>query len=399
MANPGSDLVEVIKNCERMGWGVRRGRSGHHIITTPTGKTETINTKMQDQGRNYTNTQAGLRKIGYFEAWENYQSAERQQRMFATPKVFLGPRDEYPPGLPEQPSGMYTKSVDITPDQALEWLTAPLPVLADGAPVLQRPLDPAWVRTIEGWITRGDWQESPEGFVLAPNGGLLEGMHRAHAIVNTGRTVPARVTFNCPPEVFEILNQGKKRSNANVLATKGMRNTADLSSAGKLLRAVLGFWDGESAFADWRTWHDSRQSASELLDMIEAHPGLVDALGPAVRAVGPARGVRSAGIVAYYLITQKCASGPTDAIVQARMRVRDTFFGGIHSGADLPQGSAPLTARNWMLGQRSARGLDKRDRHFLVLIKAWNRYARGKTMGRVAFAEGEQLQKIMLPLL
>lgn len=66
-------------------------------------------------------------------------------------------------------------------------------------------------------MNRGQWRLSHQGIAIAPDGRLLDGQHRLHAIVEAGIPVRMVVARNVAPEAFAVMDRGKMRTLRDVL--------------------------------------------------------------------------------------------------------------------------------------------------------------------------------------
>lgn len=81
-------------------------------------------------------------------------------------------------------------SVDVTPELAQSWIDAN---------DYDRPISEP---EVENYVTRMDlgmWEPGCNAIVV-DNGGIIDGLHRLHAVVHCGKTVPMIVVINEPLE-------------------------------------------------------------------------------------------------------------------------------------------------------------------------------------------------------
>jgi len=382
MGTKADDLVQIVKNMEKMGWGVRnaRGSADDKLITAPNGMTMMINVRPTSNNRSRANSLADIKRIGYHDAWARYQEANaRPAHPNGTPEAIA-----VKPTVQAVPVQMRTESVRVTRRMAEEYLSRPPAQLATGERILQRNLDGNLVARYAAWMRAGEWLDNhPQGFVFAPDGGLIEGMHRCWAIVESGHEPIVQITYDADPASFATIDQGKRRTSANVLQTLGVeRDAHHLASALK----VLWCWDrwlaGKPDAVDWRGWHQLVMSAPEMIATRTRHPQLEE-LGAGGRLmVARIRGVPAAGVAAHYLAA-RAHPGGEKALAE--------FVTGIRDGEMLAKGDPRLAVRNWILAQQGIRQVDKRERQLLALIKAWNAWVTGKSIRQMVVGGTEPL--------
>jgi len=128
--------------------------------------------------------------------------------------------------------GMQTTVMNVTPEVAKTFL---------GNNTNNRKIRKTQVAQISGVMKRGEWKLSPQGIIVhSPTGRLLDGQHRLLAVVDSGINVPMMVTFIEDEEVFRVLDQGVKRSTADIFAVP--TNVAD--TVNFLCRTMLNRFSG-----------------------------------------------------------------------------------------------------------------------------------------------------------
>ena len=98
---------------------------------------------------------------------------------------------------------MKTKKALVTPEMAERWLSMN---------TNNRPLRSWWVNEIANAIRRGEFQFTHQGIAFDTNRVLIDGQHRLAAIVQSGIAVTMMVSWDAPPESFQALDIGQKRS-------------------------------------------------------------------------------------------------------------------------------------------------------------------------------------------
>lgn len=125
-------------------------------------------------------------------------------------------------------------------------------------------------------MAAGNWRLTGEAVQFDRDGNLIDGQHRLSAVVLSGATVRLFVVNGLDAETQAVLDSGAARSAGDALGFAGYENTAALAAAARL---ALNYEAGLFRHAE-QDAHQSR-SHSELLDFIEANPGLVEAASKA----------------------------------------------------------------------------------------------------------------------
>lgn len=102
---------------------------------------------------------------------------------------------------------LHSAAMLVTPAMAEHWLVANTD---------NRPIRRFTVLEYAGAMKRGEWKLSPQGVTFSASGRLLDGQHRLAAIVQAGVNVWLYVTRGAPDDVFSVLDQGARRSYADV---------------------------------------------------------------------------------------------------------------------------------------------------------------------------------------
>ena len=116
---------------------------------------------------------------------------------------------------------MRSRTVTITPKKAAEMLEH------NGH---NRPLTRTRVREFAEAMKRGDWQLTHQGIAFDTDGQLKDGQHRLAAIVEADQPVTMMVTTDLPPETFDVLDTGKRRTAADALTINGEKSTSMLAA-------------------------------------------------------------------------------------------------------------------------------------------------------------------------
>ena len=103
-----------------------------------------------------------------------------------------------------------------------------------------RKLRHSFVAALASVMTAGGWKESHQGIAIAPDGTLLDGQHRLWAVLLSGVTVPMTITYDVPPESFDVMDGGLIRTLADRIRVDASV-TAVANSIVKLIARHAGF--------------------------------------------------------------------------------------------------------------------------------------------------------------
>ena len=102
-----------------------------------------------------------------------------------------------------------SKILSITPSLAAKWL--------HNNNYGNRAISPTVVRNYAHQMKLGRWMLSPQPIIFSRKGRLLDGQNRLSAVVESKVTIKAHCSIVKNESVFKVLDQGKNRSNADIL--------------------------------------------------------------------------------------------------------------------------------------------------------------------------------------
>jgi hypothetical protein len=224
-----------------------------------------------------------------------------------------------------------------------------------------RPVSPKLVEVYAGAMARGEWDDHSQ-FVIGDNGVLLDGQHRAAAIVASGAIITAVVLRGVDPSFQETIDVGKKRTIGDVLALRGEKNARALGAAVSMFRSIEKGTIGRNQAA----------TVKEVLAALEDHPE-----------------IRHHVLPPHHHTIVKLGVGLTPATVASLHYAFDlvdaddceAFYESLATGANLPEGSPILALRKRLETAKTTKAARLRPKEGAALmIKAWNAYRSGESM-------------------
>jgi hypothetical protein len=250
-----------------------------------------------------------------------------------------------PAASPDEPTAILTT---VTPQMARDWLAT-----RHG----NRPLSQQRVRRIAAAIKSGLWMVNGGTIVTCPDNRLLDGQHRCAAIEASGTTVQTLVCFGVDPASFPTMDQGRKRSGADILAIGGHGHAGTLASA---LR-----WT-------WRFENTMMCSAViplndyELLGYLSAHQGIVSSLswGISIKSMLPS----GAACMLHWKMSARNAP------------LAKEFFMALASGLELTATDPVYQVRERYIHQPRALSHVAVAERCAMVVRAWNAARGGRPM-------------------
>ncbi len=269
---------------------------------------------------------------------------------------------------------MRSRVQTITPARAEEMLAAN---------TTNRPLSKPTVRNLAEAMRRGEWMVTHQGIAFDVKGILVDGQHRLAAIIEADQPVELTVFTDVAEGTFDVLDTGKRRNAADVLAIEGEKSATMLAA---MVRTVWLFdnrpdlnWSGGAAAV---TNH-------QIVQTLEQHPKLRDFLTTGEQIATSTGMIKSAAGAASYLISRT-----------NRQADLTPWFEGIIEGAGLEKGDPRLAFRRVMFTharKQAGQVLRRRDtrEHVALYIKAFNAWTSAeRPLPALRFAAREAMPAI-----
>jgi hypothetical protein len=261
----------------------------------------------------------------------------------------------------------------ITPARAAELLAAN---------TTNRPLSRATVRSFAEAMRRGDWLVTHQGIAFDTNGVLVDGQHRLAAVIEADLPVEMTVFTEVEPDTFDVLDTGKRRNAADVLAIEGEKSTTMLAA---MVRTVWLYRNRPDA-----SWSGGGAGVTnhQIVQTLEANPKIREFVAVGERIAAETGMIKSAAGAAAYLVEQA-----------NKKAALEEWYEGIIDGAGLAKTDPRLTFRKTMFSMaRKQAGVVQRRRdtreHVALYLKAFNAWATGEPVGSLRFTAREPVPPI-----
>ena len=270
---------------------------------------------------------------------------------------------------------MRSKVQKVSPKRAAEMLEAN---------TSNRPLSKATVRSFAEAMRRGDWLVTHQGIAFDTGGVLVDGQHRLAAIVEADVAVEVTVFTDVEPNTFDVLDTGKRRNAADVLAIEGEKSTTLLAA---MVRTVWQYQNRPDA-----SWSGGAAAVTnhQIVQTLEANPRIRDFVAVADRIAAETGMIKSAAGAATYLVEQANKGKKTQL---------GDWYDGLVDGAGLGKTDPRLMFRKTMFAMaRKQAGVVQRRRdtrdHVALYLKAFNAWATGETLTQLRFTAREPVPNI-----
>lgn len=224
----------------------------------------------------------------------------------------------------------------------------------------------------------GGWLLTHQSLAFDVNGVLVDGQQRLGAIVESGRTADLFIMCGMPPESFEVVDTGRKRTAADMLHVGGETQGSRLAAVCRL----LWVFDTDPQ-GDWR----NRVSNSTISRTLEANPKLREAINRAYPIAKATRGNHTAMSVGVYLLWR--AMSPEHSQVLA-------FLDGVETGADMDRRDPRLRLQRTTQTAVDRRVTRDSRRQLALWLKGWRAYALGKKVDTISWRKDERMPSVLV---
>lgn len=213
-------------------------------------------------------------------------------------------------------------------------------------------------------MERGLWALNGEPVIVSRDGAIIDGHHRAHAVIRSGKTIRVMMVQGVDAETFHTIDSGRSRTVGHVLSLSGYKLP---NLVGTVCRMLI-FWE-DGKLVDYFGRSGDISVRYDVLDVASRHADMQASLSYGGRAKG--RKVGKPGPVAFlhYLCSRLNKSKA------------DEFFELLCTGEFVSSGDPAYELRERMMRAGKERsGIGERiDRmaEFALFVEAWNAcYAR-----------------------
>jgi hypothetical protein len=248
-----------------------------------------------------------------------------------------------------------------------------------------RPLSKPVVKAFAEAMRRGDWMVTHQGIAFDINGVLIDGQHRLAAIVEADVPVAVTVFTEVPEGTFDVLDTGKRRKAADVLAMDGEKSTTMLAA---MIRAVWLYETRRDL-----TWSGGGAAITnhQIMETLAAHPSLREHVGPGEHLASATGMIKSAAGTSSFLVAE---ANPGRDLSEWR--------DGLIDGVGLAKTDPRLMFRKLMFSmarKQAGQGMRRRDtrEHIGLYLTAFNAWNTGASLTQLRFPAREPVPDVTGP--
>ncbi len=229
------------------------------------------------------------------------------------------------------------------------------------------PLKRSNVDKFKSILRSGQFRTTHQGFALDWHGCLIDGQHRAAALIETGITVTAQVTYNMDPDTFAAIDGGRVRTAGDFIAQITQMKQSNSNVYGASLKILAN----RAAGLHWTRWTSGRLTAEQLQELVGTWPVSEERVLHLVSKGKQCRASATGLVVAYKIIREVWPEA-----------VAEVFFEGLGDASREFVGRDPRALyTNTMTNVN--RGVVSRDsvQQSAQAIKAFNALISGESIG------------------
>lgn len=246
--------------------------------------------------------------------------------------------------------------VEVTPAIAAEWLRRNTD---------NRPRSLSTEARYSSLMSSGRWMLSCDAVGFDRNGRLINGQHRLGGVIRSGTTQRMLVVWGLDPDVFEVLDVGKKRGAGDVLAILGYKHYNILAAAA---RCLVGYSrDGRTFYS---MFGGNPVENDEIVAAVKRHPGLADStefVTGFAKHFGKWMSMSSLSFLHYVYAREY----PIEA---------STFIEKLATGEGLSSEAPALVLRDRLIREAMAKTSLPRGEAAALVILCFNRHVEGRRM-------------------
>lgn len=377
MSSLTAQVDELIEMAMAVGWRVVRGAK--HVQVYPPDRERPVTLPgTPSTDRSVTNPASVLKRHGLNAKYEQFlqnKRAESRNNVGRAQATAARKVEEAQNAAGKPQSLQYALATNgvkmapeyIGPEQARAWLDA----IEAAEDFDQRPLKWPIVESYAEQMRLGEWQQfMPDGIIcLDPQGLLLNGQKRMHAVEQSGKTLGFWVARDVPRELFAYFDMAQQRSASDTFAIGKLASGPEMQSAIRLAIKFEEMLRGDIERVNWPSWNKAKTTNPDAYRFYMRRTGLGE-LRDYSRGVYMRSKVVAAAVIVFAYYADK--AWPDRPDVETNKDPLYVYLNGIRDGEHLGRFDPAKLVRDWAIDK--PRIPAKRESHLFVLNRYWNRY-------------------------
>lgn len=239
-----------------------------------------------------------------------------------------------------------------------------------------RPLKQRKIAEMVKEMLAGTWTQNTDMIGFDINGVLVNGQNRLTAIKESGVTLTLVVALDLPVDAFVNIDGGSSRTAADVVNIAGHSNSTFAAGAAKMLLS----YDPDSRALSFTHGKAAGWTRAEILEFVEKHPSLADAVQAARRLYDRVGGSTTGYAVALYLISDVNGIGLMNHYVDKLVtQFNEPKGSAIHATVTRLSRMSRFESRDSEVKRRPDNSRSRQKypmrNYTLVMVRGWNIYA------------------------
>lgn len=211
-------------------------------------------------------------------------------------------------------------------------------------------------------MNAGEWELNGDAIRLSGDR-LLDGQNRLHACVASGKSFETFVVVDLPSAVFRSIDDGKKRSDSDVLRIDGEKHGSLIASS---LRLVDKYLTG-------RVMGNVNHSKTQIKALLSEHPDI---------RISTATCYETKGIIPPSTLT-----AAHYLFAKLDLEAADQFVKDLVQGTGLMSGDGVYLLREALMKNSLSKAKLGKGYIFALTVKAWNARREGKVVSNLRMRE------------
>jgi hypothetical protein len=264
----------------------------------------------------------------------------------------------------------------------------------------QRKQSKGHMEGLGGIIERGDFMLTHQGAAIDPYGFIFDGFQRMQTCAEGNYPIPIEITWNANPKTMPAIDVGKSRLLGDVLSMYGVPNPTAIGQATRLLYNIDNHPDN---FPRWGDKHDpmelTRIFSENYLRLVESYKVAADAVKRSSNKISAV-----ALAAAHFNITRTWPLTPIEPFIRSiKGPFPDPFYSSRYNTHHKQENFPVFKLIDWA-AQEDERNKRKDRRkgvmgqvnpsHYVMIIRAWNHAAAGKTLDRYTWMDVDAVPQI-----
>lgn len=249
------------------------------------------------------------------------------------------------------------------------------------------------MKTLSASMKAGNWMETGEPIIIDQYGRIIDGQHRLYAVIDSGITITATITYGVDPAAFDVMGTGKTRNLSDAMSTHGIDHSRAVTAAYRVYGDLQTTTSSNFSAFGRRTRMDMKANRSEVIAWVKENNEVIQEIMEVTCAKDAKAVLKPASLFnGFYFYL--CFQGTNPDLA-------DEFFENLIDGVEFEYGKQDpiyqLRKRLMEDQSKNARRMGTRVPLYetmAVIIKAYNAWVNNQKIRNLRFARSERWPEI-----